>query len=114
MARFYWEVQYMEAETRMYQVLEGRGIAPKFLVHAHEAADLEICKVASRRFHGLGFVHGDCNKYNFIIRPNGQVVLIDFDKANTCTDPALMEAEIASLEEQLAETMGRGGGLMGI
>ncbi|KAK0712321.1 alpha-galactosidase A [Apiosordaria backusii] len=131
MARFYWEVQYMEAETRMYQVLEGRGIAPKFLGHVHEAgrvigfllekipdgrhaepADLEICKVALRRFHGLGFVHGDCNKYNFIIRPNGQVVLIDFDKANTCTDPALMEAEIASLEEQLVETTGRGGGLM--
>ncbi|KAK3336990.1 hypothetical protein B0T19DRAFT_411202 [Cercophora scortea] len=36
MARFYWEVQYMEAETRMYQVLEGRGIAPKFLGHVHD------------------------------------------------------------------------------
>ncbi|KAK4447880.1 alpha-galactosidase A [Podospora aff. communis PSN243] len=131
MARFYWEIQYMEAETRMYQVLEGRGIAPKFLGHIHEAgrvigfllekipdgrhaepADLDICKAALRRFHGLGFVHGDCNKYNFIICPNGQVVLIDFDKARTCTDPALLEAEMASLEEQLAETTGRGGGLM--
>ncbi|KAK1769192.1 hypothetical protein QBC33DRAFT_576986 [Phialemonium atrogriseum] len=107
------EIQYMEAETRMYQVLEGRGIAPKFLGHIHEAgrADLEICEAALRRFHALGFVHGDCNKYNFIIRPDGQVVLIDFDKAKTCADPALMEAEIASLEGQLAETTGRGGGL---
>jgi predicted Ser/Thr protein kinase len=131
MARFYWEVQYMEAETRMYQVLEGHCIAPKFLGHVHEAgrvigfllekipdgrhaapADLEICKAALRRFHGLGFVHGDCDKHNFIIRPNSQVVLIDFDKANTCTDPALMEAEMAILEGQLAETTGRGGGLM--
>lgn len=115
MARFYWEVQYMEAETRMYQVLEGRGIVPKFLGHIHEEgrvigfllekipdgrhaepADLEMCKAALRRFHELGFVHGDCNKYNFIIRPDGQVVLIDFDKASACTDPALMEAEMAS------------------
>ncbi|KAI5868501.1 alpha-galactosidase A [Durotheca rogersii] len=131
MARFHWEIQYMEAETRMYQALEGRGIAPKFLGHIHEAgrvigfllekvpdgrnaepADLEICEAALRRFHALGFVHGDCNKYNFIICPDGQVVLIDFDKAKTCADSALMEAEIASLEGQLAETTGRGGGLM--
>ncbi|KAI4864995.1 alpha-galactosidase A [Hypoxylon rubiginosum] len=130
-ARFHWEVQYMEAETRMYQILEGRDIAPKFLGHIHEAgrvigfllekvpdgrnaepADLGICEAALRRFHALGFVHGDCNKYNFIIRPDGQVVLVDFDKAKTCADPALTEAEIASLEGQLAETTGRGGGLM--
>jgi predicted Ser/Thr protein kinase len=131
MARFHWEIQYMEAETRMYQVLEGRGIAPKFLGHIHEAgrvigfllekvpdgrnaepADVEICVAALRRFHTLGFVHGDCNKYNFIIRPDGQVLLIDFDKAKPCADPALLEAEITSLEGQLAETTGRGGGLM--
>jgi Ser/Thr protein kinase RdoA (MazF antagonist) len=77
-----------------------------------EPADLEICKAALRRFHPLVFVHGDCSKYNFIIRPDGQVVLIDFDKAKACADPALMEAEITSLEGELAETTGRGGGLM--
>lgn len=133
MARFHWEIQYMEAETRMYQILEGKApdIAPKFLGHIHEEgrvigfllekipdgrnaepADLEICEAALRWFHGLGFVHGDCNKHNFIIRPNGQVVLIDFDKARFCIDPAVLEAEVASLKGQLAETTGRGGGLM--
>ncbi|KAJ3545308.1 hypothetical protein NM208_g2564 [Fusarium decemcellulare] len=131
MARFHWEIGYMEAETRMYQLLEGQGIAPKFLGHIHEAgrvigfllekvpdgrnaelADLEICKSALRRFHALGFVHGDCNKYNFIIRTDGQALLIDFDGATPCTDAALMEAEISSLEDQLVETTGRGGGFM--
>ncbi|OAA62438.1 alpha-galactosidase A [Niveomyces insectorum RCEF 264] len=131
MARFHWEIQYMEAETRMYQILDGRNIAPRFLGHIHEEnrvigfllekvtdgrnaepADLEICAAALRHFHALGFVHGDCNKYNFIVRPGGKVVLIDFDKAEACADPPRMEAEIASLKEQLAETTGRGGGLM--
>ncbi|KUI57672.1 hypothetical protein VP1G_04950 [Cytospora mali] len=131
MARFHWEVQYMEAKTRMYQVLDGRGTAPKFLGHIYEAdrvigfllekvpdgrnaepADLEICHAALRRFHALGFLHGDCNKYNFIIRPDGQVVLIDFEKSEPCADPALLEAEIASLKGKLADTTGRGGGLL--
>jgi hypothetical protein len=131
MARFHWEVQYMEAETRMYQRLAGRGIAPEFLAHVQEEGrvigfllekipngrnaeppDLDICKSALRRFHALGFVHGDCNKYNFIICPDGRVVLIDFDHSQPCTDSALMEDEMASLEAQLAEMTGRGGGLM--
>ncbi|KAI0541720.1 alpha-galactosidase A [Xylaria digitata] len=121
---------YMEAETRIYQLLAGRGIAPEFLAHIHEAGrvigfllekipngrnaeppDLEICKTTLRRLHALGLVHGDCNKYNFIICPDGHAVLIDFDHTEACTDPALMEAEMASLEAQLAETTGRGGGL---
>ncbi|KAI1747058.1 alpha-galactosidase A [Xylaria castorea] len=116
MARFHWEVQYMEAETRMYQVLEGQGIAPEFFGHVHEAgraigfllekvvdgrnaesSDLEICKATLHRFHTLGFMHGDCNKYNFIIRPDGRAVLIDFDHSKFCTDPAPRKAEIASL-----------------
>jgi hypothetical protein len=131
MARFYWEIPYIEAETRMYQVLDGRGIAPKFLGHIHEEgrvmgillekvadgrpaapADLGRCKAALRRFHALGYVHGDCNKYNLIIRPDDTVVLIDFEKATKCDDQALMDEEKASLESQLAETTGRGGGLM--
>lgn len=37
-----------------------------------EPADLESCKAALGRFHALGFVHGDCNKYNFLVtRPGG-------------------------------------------
>lgn len=58
-----------EAETRIYQVLQGCGLAPQFLERIHEGgkvlgfllekipdrrnaerADLEICKAALRRF----------------------------------------------------------------
>lgn len=132
MARFRWEIPYIEAETRMYQVLDGnRGIAPGFLGHVHEEgrvmgillekvpdgrhaepADLERCRAALGRLHALGYLHGDCNKYNFVVRPDGGVVLVDFEKARECRDQAALEAEMASLPSQLAETTGRGGGLM--
>lgn len=69
-------------------------------------------KMVLRRFYKLGFMHGDCNKYNFNICPDGRVVLIDFGQAKPCTGPALMDAEIASLEAQLTEMTGRGGGFM--
>ncbi|KAF6785968.1 alpha-galactosidase A [Colletotrichum sojae] len=131
MARFGWEVPYIEAETGMYQVLEGKGIAPRFLGHVHEQGrvmgillekvpdgrhagpgDLERCQAALGRLHALGYLHGDCNKYNSLVRPGGEVVLLDFEKARRCDDRGLLEAEMASLPAQLAETTGRGGGLM--
>ncbi|KAF6837677.1 alpha-galactosidase A [Colletotrichum musicola] len=131
MASFGWEVPYIEAETRVYQALEGKGIAPGFLRHVHEEGrimeillekvpdsrhaepgDLERCQAALERLHALGHLHGDCNKYNFLVRPGGEVVLLDFEKARKCDDQSLLGAEITSLPAQLAETTGRGGGLM--
>lgn len=35
MARFPWEIQYIEAETRMYQLLQSSGISPRFLGNIH-------------------------------------------------------------------------------
>ncbi|KAI1111950.1 alpha-galactosidase A [Nemania sp. NC0429] len=106
MTRFHWEVQYMKAETRMYQLLAGRGIAPEFIAHVHEAGRV-IGFLLEKIRDGRNAEPPDL-EYNFIICPDGRVVLIDFDKARPCTNPALMEAEIESLEAQLAETTGRG------
>lgn len=130
MARFPWEIQYIEAETRIYRMLEQTGIAPTFLGHIHESgrvigflldkvqgraagcADLNVCEAALRRLHGLGIRHGDCNRYNFIIGSDGKVSLIDFDNARLGADAAMLEAEIAGLQEQLREETGRGGGFI--
>ncbi|ROV96811.1 hypothetical protein VMCG_07911 [Cytospora schulzeri] len=111
MARFHWEVQYIEAGTRMYQALDGRGIAPKFLGHIHEeyrVIGIHLEKIPD----GRNAEAADLEILQLTIRPDGQVVLIDFEKAKTCADPAVMEAEIASLEGQMAEMTGRGGGPM--
>lgn len=129
-ARFPWEIQYIEAETRIYQLLQSSGIGPRFLGHVHEEdriigfllekvegrhagpADLVICQKALKRLHILGILHGDTNRYNFIIGSNGQVVLIDFDKAQVNSDEQVLEKEMTGLPEQLSEETGRGGGFV--
>ncbi|KAI1407237.1 alpha-galactosidase A [Hypoxylon sp. FL1857] len=129
-ARFSWEIQYIETETRIYQLLQHLGIAPRFLGHIHEAGrvigfllekvegrpacwdDLKICEAALRQLHDMRILHGDCNRYNFIVGPNGKVALIDFDNAKVDADTQIMEKEMASLEEQLLEETGRGGGFV--
>ncbi len=35
-ARFEWEIPYVERETRIYARLEGTGLAPRFLGHVRE------------------------------------------------------------------------------
>ncbi|KFY76481.1 hypothetical protein V499_03903 [Pseudogymnoascus sp. VKM F-103] len=130
MARFPWEIQYIEAETRIYQLLQPLQITPTFLGHIHEAdrvigvllekvegrpansGDLEICKAALQRLHDLRILHGDCNRHNFIISADEKVTLIDFDNAKVDADAEMMEKEMASLEEQLREETGRGEGFI--
>ncbi|KAF7560262.1 hypothetical protein G7046_g3889 [Stylonectria norvegica] len=129
-ARFWWEVQYIEAETQIYKLLQPLGITPKFLGHIHEGGrvigfllervegraagiqDLAICRTALQRLHHLRILHGDSNRYNFIVGTNGKVTLIDFEKSKVDAEASLLENEMALLEEQLREETGRGGGFM--
>ncbi|PWY65769.1 alpha-galactosidase A [Aspergillus eucalypticola CBS 122712] len=129
-ARFEWEIPLLSRETSIYKQLQGiSDLAPRFLGHVHEHGrviriilervegreagieDLVGCQAVLKRLHDLGFVHGDVNRYNFVVRGDGTVSLIDFesswqDKAAT----ALMRAEMESLGEQLVERTGRGAG----
>ncbi|KND86310.1 hypothetical protein TOPH_09066 [Tolypocladium ophioglossoides CBS 100239] len=127
MARFVWEVPYIERETKAYQILEGIGIGPRFLGHVHEQGriigillekvegrnagieDLESCTAALKCLHARGVVHGDCNRYNFVISPENTVFLVDFEGSSISTDEDAMKKEIATLEAQLREETGRGG-----
>lgn len=128
-ARFEWEVPRIECESRVYRLLDGTGAAPRFLAHVAEQGrtigllvekvegraagieDLEGCRAVLSQVHERGLLHGDVNRYNFIVGEAG-VTLIDFETSCESRDAALLGAEMASLEEQLAETTGRGGGFV--
>ena len=127
-ARFEWEIPRIEQETRAYKILENTGIAPRFLGHIHEHGrvmgfvlekvegrpatieDLSRCESVLQRLHDHGLVHGDINKYSFIVQDD-TVRLIDFEKCRFCPgDTESMQSEMKSLCGQLMEDSGRRGG----
>lgn len=126
-ARFAWEIDALENENAAYQWIEGKDIGPKFLGHLVEEGriigfvmeridtarhatpdDLALCQTKLSHLHRLGIIHGDVNKFNFLIA-DGHVIIVDFECARKCEDPSSFETELRSLAEQLSDTSGRGG-----
>jgi predicted Ser/Thr protein kinase len=127
-ARFEWELPRLSQETLIYKSLEDRGLAPRFIGHVHEHGrvigfmlekldgreanikDLSSCQSALQRLHDIGILHGDANRYNFIIQDD-KARLIDFEKSQLCHgSTAYMQTEMDSLCDQLVEDTGRGAG----
>ncbi|KAH7009175.1 alpha-galactosidase A [Macrophomina phaseolina] len=130
-ARFEWEIHRIERETRAYRALLQHGasdIAPRFLGHVHESGhvmgllleklegqrnasidDLSGCEAVLGRFHGLGLLHGDANRYNFLVGQDG-VRIIDFEHFQENTSEQLRKKEMQSLRNQLLDRSGRGSG----
>ncbi|KAL5341344.1 hypothetical protein BJX70DRAFT_66310 [Aspergillus crustosus] len=127
-ARFEWEIPRLSQETLIYKSLEDTGLAPRFMGHVHEHGrvigfileklegrqanieDLSSCQAALQRLHDIGILHGDVNRYNFIIQDDA-ARLIDFEKSQLCNGTtAFMQAEMDSLCDQLVEDTGRGAG----
>lgn len=128
-ARFEYELPRIERETRAYQLLEDSGVAPRFLAHVHENGrimgfllekiegrpasiqDLSACEAALGRLHKLGLVHGDVNRYNFLVAEEG-VKLIDFERSCESAGLDLMRKELEIVRAELGDESGRGGGFM--
>lgn len=126
-----WEIGYRDQENKSYQLLQGKDIGPEFLGHILEEgriigfileritdarhadatmSDVELCKKKLQQLHQLHILHGDVNKYNFLIsKVTGEVTIIDFESARKCEDLEELEKESESLEEQFWDTSGRGG-----
>lgn len=114
-----------ESLTRLQSTDEAR-LTPEVLGHLFEGgrnvglllekiegdyatlADLPKCEAALRKLHKLGFVHGDANRYNFIVeRSAGNVKMIDFEHAEQY-DEEKANAEIQELASELTDDSGRG------
>ncbi|KAI5856719.1 alpha-galactosidase A [Durotheca rogersii] len=134
-ACFQWDIARIERESWAYSIMARHHnqhpnespIAPNFLGHLTENGrtmgfllqkvngepacidDLANCEALLRRLHRLGLIHGDVNRYNFLVdRISGSSIrLVDFEHAEEL-DEGLARAELLSLPVELAEETGRG------
>lgn len=99
-------------------------IAPNFLGHLTEngramgvllekvngefASIEDQGKCEDRRLHGMGLIHGDINRYNFLVDSDEIVRMVDFEHAEDREDGSARE-ELGASPFELAEVSGRGG-----
>jgi tRNA A-37 threonylcarbamoyl transferase component Bud32 len=76
--------------------------------------DLPACANALRRLHKIGLVHGDVNRYNFVVdKQSKSVRMVDFEYVAALeVDEAAAELELESLASELTEETGRGGSVI--
>ncbi|KAF4493829.1 hypothetical protein FAGAP_10058 [Fusarium agapanthi] len=98
-----WLIPQIEHETRMYEALtrlqspDENKMTPEVLGHLFEGG----CT-------SWKFVHGDANRYNFIVEQStGNVKMIDFEHAEQY-DERKAKAEIEELAAELTDDSGRG------
>lgn len=134
-ACFGWDIPRLERETWAYSALAQHQqshpneipISPNFLAHITEdvrvigillekvdgsaasIGDLAACEALLERIHRIGLVHGDVNRYNFLVKEGVgcEVRLIDFGHAAEFDEERAME-ELRSLPTELAEESRRG------
>ncbi|KAL3477737.1 kinase-like domain-containing protein [Aspergillus californicus] len=128
---FKHEIRYLQQEVAVYAALASSGFrpAPRFKGLVYEETknrtigflmeeirgrpagieDLQDCMETARQLHAYGFIHGDLNRYNFLITDHG-TRLIDFESSVATGDvgPAVAEEELKSLESNLKDETGIG------
>ncbi|WPH02137.1 Hypothetical protein R9X50_00499200 [Acrodontium crateriforme] len=142
-AAFDWEIPRLERETWAYSILDQHQrpelgepqISPRVLGHLTEcgrvigillerldgqfasADDLPDCANTLRRLHEIGLIHGDVNRYNFIVdKQRKQVSMVDFEHA-AALDEFTAKMELQSLASSpitgsgTAATYGQCGGI---
>lgn len=130
-AVFPWQIPYLEAETKVYSWIHGKGIGPQFLGHVTEGGrvigflvehiegatatfeDLDACRTALGQLNSIGIKHGDINKHSFLVK-DGKATIIDFESAvkvqsEAKGDEDQLRLEFEGLEASLQDQSHRGG-----
>jgi len=120
-ARFEFEIPYIEAETRD---LDRHAVGPKFLGHLLENGrpmgmlveyldgrqpskdDFDACSKVLCRLHSLGWAHRDINRDNFVL-VGSEAKLIDFEGSGPATEQE-RETEFGKLYQELIDESRRG------
>jgi serine/threonine protein kinase len=125
-ARFEFELPWVERETLVYHMIEGKSIGPRFLGHLMEEgrvmgilleyipdvrpaqpADFATCAAVLRNLHDLCILHTDTNIYNFLIGENGAGLMCDFEDCRLKADAAELELEEQGLMAALNNDIGQ-------
>ncbi|KAL4816903.1 hypothetical protein BDW67DRAFT_161097 [Aspergillus spinulosporus] len=128
-ARFRHELPALQREVSVYSTLASSGfqLAPRFIGFIYEETkdrtvgflmeeilgshpdiqNLDECRETARRLHASGIIHGDLNRYNFLMTDSGAKVF-DFEVsvAEGDADPAAAEEEMKTLESKLKDESG--------
>lgn len=125
-ARFRHEVPALQREVAAYSVLSSQGflLAPKFIGFAYEETkhrtvgflmedisgrvpdirDLDQCMETVCKLHKSGIIHGDLNRYNFMMTQSGAKIF-DFENSTTrgCAGTGAADEEIRTLASKLED-----------
>lgn len=122
---------YLQQEVSVYSALKSSGfpLAPEFIGFVYEETktrtigfvmeeivgdhpdiqNLEDCTKTARLLHKVGFIHGDLNRYNFIMTEHG-AKLVDFESAAPVGEmkPEAAEGEVQEHVSNLEDESGIG------
>ncbi|RYP58037.1 hypothetical protein DL769_009151 [Monosporascus sp. CRB-8-3] len=109
-------VDLVENETVVYAAPERTAITPRFLPDVPKSTwivgflvkdiegraagdrDFSACEEALERLHDEGWVHHDAHLGDFVVKPDGTVLLIDFEYAQSCQGQWRFEENMANVQ----------------
>jgi hypothetical protein len=124
-ARFEFEIQYIEQESATYRAIDGHNIGPRVLGHLTEndrvmgilleyiparpglSSDLKVCLKTLQRLHEFKILLNDTNKFNFLVSIDGQRALVcDFSNSTLDADDERLKCEEEDLVKSLEADYG--------